>query len=194
MHSHAFLFGTVTRPSSLHPTSKSVKKVMNIKKEIIVNKSASEVWEVLGNQFPEAYKWARGLDHSEGHGEARFEGASCSNRTCEVPGFGKIQEVIKKFDPENHVLIYQVTQGFPGFITSAINTWKLTSSGMNTKVEMDMIMNTKGIKGALMGPMMKMNLSKTVAGVLSDLKTYVETGEPSVQKLKEIDKAARKAA
>lgn len=167
---------------------------MNIKKEIIVNKSASEVWEVLGDQFPDAYKWARGLDHSQGHGEPVFDGASCSNRTCEVPGFGKIQEVIKKFDPDKHVLSYEVTHGFPGFITSATNTWKLAAQTFNTKVEMNMVMQTKGIKGAIMGPMMKMNLNKMITGVLSDLKTYVETGVPSDHKMKEIAKAGKKAA
>ncbi|MBV6644060.1 MAG: SRPBCC family protein [Cyclobacteriaceae bacterium] len=166
---------------------------MNIKKEIIVNKPAKEVWEVLGDQFPDAYKWARGLDHSQGHGDP-FDGTPCNNRTCEVPGFGKIQEAIRKFDSNKHILAYEVTHGFPGFIASAVNTWKLTPQGFNTKVEMNMEMQTKGIKGAIMGPMMKMNLSKTVAGVLSDLKTYVETGEPSEQKAKEIAKASMKAA
>ncbi len=170
------------------------KKVMNIKKEIIVNKSASEVWEVLGNQFPDAYKWARGLDHSQGHGEPVFDGASCSNRTCEVPGFGKIQEVIKKFDPHEHILSYEVTHGFPGFITSAVNTWRLIEQGFSTKVEMNMEMQTQGIKGAVMGPMMKMNLTKMITGVLADLKTYIETGEPSDHKMKEIAKAAKKVA
>ena len=167
---------------------------MNIQKEILVNKPASEVWEVLGTQFQDAYKWARGLDHSQGHGEAAFDGASCSNRTCEVPGFGKIQEVIKKFDSEKYILAYEVTYGFPDFITSAVNTWKLTAQGFNTKVEMNMEMQTKGIKGAIMGPMMKMNLNKMISGVLSDLKTYVEKGAPSEYKMKELAKAARKAA
>ena len=167
---------------------------MNIQKEILVNKPASEVWEVLGPQFEDAYKWARGLDHSQGHGEPVFDGAACSNRTCEVPGFGEIQEVIKKFDAEKHILSYEVTHGFPGFITSAVNTWRLTAQGFNTKVEMNMEMQTKGIKGAIMGPMMKMNLNKMISGVLSDLKTYVEKGAPSEYKMKELAKAARKAA
>lgn len=194
MLTHAFFVFTVTRPASLHPTFKSKNTVMNIKKEIMVNKPATEVWEVLGNQFPDAYRWARGLDHSQGYGEPIFDGATCSNRSCEVPGFGKIQEVIKNFDPEKHILVYEVTNGFPSFISFAFNTWKLVSHGSKTKVQMNMEMHTKGIKGALMGPMMKINLNKMVTGVLLDLKIYVETGEPSEHKMKELAKAAKKAA
>lgn len=89
---------------------------MDIKKEITINKPVSEAWDVLGNQFTEAHKWARGLDHVEGSGKPKFEGANCSNRTCEVRGFGTIQEEIKMFDSKNHVLAYEVLKGFPGFI------------------------------------------------------------------------------
>ncbi len=167
---------------------------MNINKEIIIDKPVQEVWEIVGNQFGDAYIWARGLDHSKGHGESGFEGASCSNRTCQVPGFGKIKEAIRQFDQINHVLSYEVEEGFPGFISSAVNTWRLDALGQKTKVTMNLVMKTKGIKGAIMGPMMKMNLNKLIDGVVSDLKTYAETGRPSVYKTKELDKAARKAA
>ncbi|MEQ9297125.1 MAG: SRPBCC family protein [Cyclobacteriaceae bacterium] len=167
---------------------------MDIRQEIIVNRPAAEVWEVLGNQFSDAYKWARGLDHSKGHGTPSFDDAPCGNRTCQVPGFGQIEEVIRKFESENHVLSYEVTKGFPGFISSAVNTWTLVPQGLSTKVMMHMQMQTTGIKGALMGPMMKMNLNKLITGVVKDFKTYVETGKPSAQKAKEIAKALKKAA
>ncbi len=167
---------------------------MEIKKEIIINRSVQDVWEVLGNQFTTAHKWARGLTHSEGYGEPKFEGAECSNRTCEVPGFGTIQEHIKKFDAKNHVLAYEVVKGFPGFITKALNTWSLSKIGDRTKVSMHLEMQTNGFKGAVMGPIMKMQINKMVAGVIEDLKVYVETGQPSLFKQKELDKHRRKVA
>ncbi|MEO1052541.1 MAG: SRPBCC family protein [Bacteroidota bacterium] len=167
---------------------------MNIKKEITVNKPIKQVWDILAHQYADAYKWARGLDYSEGHGAPVFEEAPFSNRTCEVPGFGKIQEVIRKFDNENHILSYEVVQGFPGFVASATNTWSLVDNGINTLVTMNMEMQTKGVMGAIMGPMMKMNLNKLIAGVISDFKVYLETGKPSRQKAREIEKAAKKAA
>ncbi|MEO1033474.1 MAG: SRPBCC family protein [Bacteroidota bacterium] len=167
---------------------------MEIKKEIVINRPIQEVWEVLGNQFTTAYKWARGLTHSEGFGKPKFDGAECSNRTCEVLGFGKIQEDIKKFDSKNYVLQYEVVKGFPDFITSAVNTWALERKGSNTLVSMHMKMQTKGFKGAIMGPMMKIQLNKTVAGVIEDLKIFVGTGNPSDYKQKELAKNRKKVA
>lgn len=167
---------------------------MDIRKEILVNKPIAEAWDVLGNEFADAYKWARGLDHSIGSGKPTFEGASCNNRTCEVPGFGTIQEEIRTFDAKNHVLAYEVVKGFPGFISSAINTWTLQQVGNQTKVSMHMKMETKGLIGAIMGPMMKMKLNKTIEGVIEDFKHYVETGTPSLQKEKEMLKLSKKAA
>ncbi|WP_435577875.1 SRPBCC family protein [Gilvibacter sp.] len=167
---------------------------MEIKKEILINQPIHEVWEVLGNQFTTAYKWARGLTHSEGSGKPKLDGAPCSNRTCEVPGFGTIQEDIKKFDSNNYVLAYEVVKGFPGFITTAVNTWTLERRGSNTLVCMHLKMQTKGFKGAIMGPMMKMQLNKTVSGVLEDLKIFVETGSPSDYKQKEVAKSRKKVA
>lgn len=167
---------------------------MEIKKEILIDKPIDDVWDVLGNQFSSAYKWARGLDHSTGHGKPRFSGAEHSNRTCEVSGFGTIQEEIRKYDANNHILAYEVTKGFPGFITSAVNTWSLSKAGNHTKVKMHMKVQTQGIKGIIMGMMMKMQLNKTVAGVIEDLKTYVETGLPSKIKQKEMAKIQKKAA
>jgi len=165
---------------------------MEIKKEIIINRPIEEVWDVLGSQFTTAYRWARGLTHSEGFGKPTFPGAECSNRTCEVPGFGTIQENIKEFDYKNYVLTYEVVKGFPGFITSADNTWSLVRKENNTLVSMHMKMQTKGLKGAIMGPMMKMQLNKTVAGVIEDLKVFVETGNPSDYKQKELAKSRKK--
>ena len=167
---------------------------MEIVKEIVINRQIKEVWEVLGNQFTTAYKWARGLTHSEGFGKSKFDGLECSNRTCEVRGFGTIQEEIKNFDSKNFVLQYKVVKGFPGFITSADNTWSLERNGSNTLLRMHMTMQTKGFKGAIIGPMMKIQLNKTVAGVIEDLKIFVETGNPSNYKQKELAKNRKKAA
>lgn len=55
-------------------------------------------------------------------------------------------------------------------------------------------METKGLKGVIMGPMMKMKLNKTMEGILQDFKTFVETGKVSQQKEKELAKYLKKAA
>ena len=166
---------------------------MDFKKETIINKPIHEVWEILGNQYGEAYQWASGLYHSKAIGEPRLEGAACNNRDCETSQ-GKIKEVIRDFDPQNHVLAYEVIEGFPFFIDMALNTWTLTEKDNTTKVNMHLVMKTKGFVGALMTPMMKLQMNGVLKNVMDDFKYFVEKGQPSPRKAKEIAKLSRKAA
>ncbi len=166
---------------------------MNIKKEIIVNKPIAQVWEVLGDQYGEAYKWASGLDHSEGLGLPKLEGAPCSQRTCQT-SFGKITEAVRTYDESRYELEYEVIKGFPGFIDTAINNWQLQATGNGTKVLIDFNMTTKGFLGLFMAPLMKMQMNKVITNVLDDFKQYVETGQQSPRKAKETAKLLKKAA
>ncbi|TAI46862.1 SRPBCC family protein [Flagellimonas allohymeniacidonis] len=164
---------------------------MNIKKEISVKKPVSEVWEVLGNQFDQAHKWATGLYHSQGSGMPKINGATCSIRECKTQQ-GKIREEIRVFDPENYVLGYEVVEGFPFFVKSGVNNWKLAQIGSTTLVSMDFNLETKGLVGAVMKPMMKMQMTRIIENVLKDFKYYVETGIPSPEKEKEMLKLSKK--
>lgn len=166
---------------------------MNIKKEILVNSSIEETWDVLGNQFGEAYQWASGLNHSNGYGKPQLEGASCSVRDCDTSQ-GKIKEVLRTFDPKRYVIEYEVVEGFPFFVDTAINKWRLTKNGSSTKVDIDFNLKTKGIMGAIMKPMMKMQMNKLIGFVLEDFKHFVETGQPSPRKAKELAKKPAMAA
>ncbi|MEO0338732.1 MAG: SRPBCC family protein [Bacteroidota bacterium] len=160
---------------------------MEFRKSILVNQPIEAVWEVLGNQYGEAYKWASGLYHSEGFGTPIIEGAHCKNRSCDTTQ-GKITEVIKTFNAADHHLEYEVVEGFPFFVDQGVNNWKLTPQGNKTRVDMHLVITTKGIMGAIMGPMMKMQMGKIVNNVLQDFKHYLETGKPSPLKAKEMAK------
>ena len=167
---------------------------MEVRKQIIVNKSIQEAWEVLGNQYTEAYKWARELYHSEGRGTPSLEGASCSNRTCDT-SFGTIQEEISTFDTQDYILEYEVISGFPSFIKQGINHWSLRKvSDTQTEVTMHFKGVTQGIMGLLMGPLMGLKLNKNLGEALGDFKHYVETGQPSPGKIKDMEKHAKKVA
>ncbi|MEN0048212.1 MAG: SRPBCC family protein [Bacteroidota bacterium] len=167
---------------------------MEFKKSIIIDKSIEEVWEVLGNQYGEAYKWVSGLSHSEAFGKPTLEGASCSSRACDTT-FGSIKEQVRIFDAQNYILEYEVVEGFPGFMESAINNWKLTKTGANTtRVDMHLTATTKGLVGKIMRPMMKLQMGKATANAVQDLKHYVETGQPSALKAKELSKQLQVAA
>ena len=162
---------------------------MEIKKEIIVNKPAAEVWSVLGDQFGEAYLWAQGLYHSKSLGAPKIEGAHCSDRVCDT-SFGKIKEEIRVYDADNYRLSYAVLEGFPSFVASGVNNWSLTPMGEKTKVNIHLVIQTKGLKGSIMAPMMKLQMNGVLNKVGQDFKHYVETGNPSPEKAKEMTKRA----
>ena len=167
---------------------------MEIKRTFTVNKPIDEVWDVLGNDFGGAYKWGSGLYHSEGYGAPELEGASCNNRACQT-NLGDIKEVIRTFDPQKHILEYEVIEGFPGFVKSGVNKWTLTpQGGKQTRVDVHFVAELQGLLGTLMRPMMGWQMGRTFDQVLGDFKYYVENGRPSPNKLKEINKRAAKAA
>ncbi|MFD2561474.1 SRPBCC family protein [Aquimarina rubra] len=167
---------------------------MEFKKEIIINKPIEAVWDVLGNQFGDAYKWASGLNHSKAFSPPRINGAPSNNRSCELPS-GKIKEVIREFDANKHILEYEVIEGFPFFVDTAINNWQLTKiSADRTQVEMHLVVKTRGLIGSIMNPMMRMQLNKQLVHIPNDLKHFVETGKPSQNKEKEQQKLSQKVA
>ncbi|WKN44743.1 SRPBCC family protein [Tunicatimonas pelagia] len=167
---------------------------MNFKRETVINRPVAEVWEVLGNQFGEAYKWASSLRHSESFGKPTMEGASCSNRACNTTQ-GKIIEVVRVFDARQHTLQYEVLEGFPFFIDTGVNTWQLTAQGDKTHLSMNADITTKGFVGAIMNPMMKMQMNTLFDEAVEDFKYYVEhDGEPHPRKVKANRKLAKKAA
>ena len=166
---------------------------MEFNREIIINKPIEAAWEILGNQFGEAYKWARGLKHSNAYGQPVLAGASCNNRACDTTQ-GKIKEVIRNFDPDNYRLSYEVIEGFPFFVESGVNNWQLIPQGKMTQVKMHLVIKTKGLMGAILGPLMKMQMNKLTTYAIEDFKHFVETGNPSPEKVKEMKKYGLRVA
>jgi O-acetylhomoserine/O-acetylserine sulfhydrylase-like pyridoxal-dependent enzyme len=156
---------------------------MKITTEILIDKPAAAVWEVLGTQFGAAFLWASILNHTEGHGQ-KISGQVCESRTCDIQGMGRTIEKLTAFDPAAHALTYQVMEGFPFFVERGVNRWRLAEEGGRTRVVSDAEIVTKGVIGVLMGPMMKMQMSGMMRRTLEDLKYYVERGVPHPRKQK----------
>ncbi len=156
---------------------------MKITTEIVIDKPVAAVWEVVGTQFGEAYVWASVLDHTEGHGQ-KISGQVCESRTCDIQGMGRTLEKLTAFDPEAHALTYEVMEGFPFFVARGVNRWRLFDVAGRTRLVSDAEIVTKGVIGALMSPMMKMQMSGMMRRTLEDLKYYVERGVPHPRKQK----------
>jgi len=154
------------------------KKTKEINRDMDINASIEEVWKVVGHEFADAYKWASNLKHSEALNTESLNGSSCTERGCDVSGFGKISERMLEYSDDEHLLSYEVKNGLPKIVSMAQNTWKLTTiAGGKTHVEMRLKMKTKGFLGWLMGGIMKMKVKKTVDDTLEELKYYVEYGK-----------------
>lgn len=176
------------------------EKGFDLTREITINVSADELWEMVGPGFTDVYKWASNVDHSEGAGTAEFSGATCSERTCDVAvkGFNKIQEKLVKYSDDQMNLAYSVHEGMPGFITEATNDWTVVPvSDTQCKLVMKAKFRTKGLMGSLMTGNMEKKMNTLLGTVLNDAKVYAETGNPSEEKLARIaqlDKKSKKAA
>ena len=165
---------------------------MKITKDIIINKSVKEVWEVLGNQFTEAHKWATGLYHSEGVGAPHLAGANCRSRACET-SFGHIKEEIKIFNAQKYRLEYEVVEGFPNFVKNGKSRWYLSELNEHqTKVDMLFTAETSGLIGTIKGMIMEFQLNGRLNSILEEFKYYVEYDKPHPNKLKEMEKQAQK--
>jgi hypothetical protein len=162
---------------------------MRIIAEIVIDKPAAAVWKVVGDQFADAYLWASALRHSEGHGR-KINNQVSDSRTCEVQGLGRTDEKLLDFDPDKFALSYEVTEGFPFFVASGVNRWRLIPEGSRTRVRTEGEIVTRGVVGLAMGPMMKMQMAGLMRRMLEDLKHYLETGLPHPRKQRASTSAA----
>lgn len=174
-------------------TQAKYKVLMMTKQSEIINVSADDLWEIVGLGFENAGVWSTAVDHSVGSGKAEFEGATCSERACDLnaSGFSKIKEILTMYNEKAQELKYEVTEGNPGFVVLASNHWKVIKVGENqSRLEMTITMHLKKFMGTLMGGMLKRNINKLIPTIFDDLKIYAETGQISEQKKKRMAKLA----
>ena len=75
------------------------------------------------------------------------------------------------------------------------NRWQLHEAGPGrTRLTMDMTINTGGLMGTIMRPMMRMKLNATADQAVEGFKVYAETGRASDAKRKEAKKRRPVAA
>jgi len=156
---------------------------MQFSKDITINAPAEKVWDILGHKFADVGAWARSIPKSvENHDAPKVNGSPVGGRLCDT-SIGHISEEFTEYDEEGMRL------SFKGVITSkmfdsVISTNLVTPIDEKTsKVTVTPTIDLT-ILGKLMYPLIRMNLSKTINGVLLDLKYFAENDKPSPEKLK----------
>ncbi len=158
---------------------------MEIKVQVSINKSISEVWEVMGNQFGHAHLWSSNFKTSEPGGPAKFDGLDYSLRDTTTDRGNTVQE-LTAFDRENYSLSYEITKGAPEIARRAASTWYLQESDNGTVVCMDTIMEPKMPLPEEMEGKIQMGLTASFQLLAEELKHYVENGTPHPTKVESL--------
>ena len=167
---------------------------LSIEKEIVVDGTSAQVWEVMVERFEHVADWASGVTSSGPNPAATniVNGAPTGGRLCDVPGFGELDERLVMHDPEQRRFAYTAdAEKIPGFVQNLRNDWELVPKGSQTLVKMRLSADVSGPLGAIMKPMMRRKFDKAVAGIGADLKSWIETGKVSPIKARELSKASR---
>ncbi len=146
-----------------------------------INKPIGEIWEFVIDDFTKSHRWATGTSNCrKGLPHEDFD------RVCETES-GKLMDTITKVDNENYVLEFSV-KGLPFFVRSVLSSWRLTKiSDTQTEITLGPRIEVIPVIGTLAQIPMKIALKKLYPGLMDDLVIYIETGQPSPRKQKELE-------
>jgi hypothetical protein len=159
---------------------------MNVKAELIIEKSIGEVWEIMGNQFADIHKWSSNFKESKPGGLQKFEDINYSLRET-ITDRGITIQVLETFDPTNFILKYYITEGLPEIAKSAHSTWFLKQiSVAKTLVVMDFELEPKAPLNDVMASKIEMDLKSSTTVLAEELKYFMENGKPHPTKANQL--------
>jgi hypothetical protein len=165
-------------------------KTVTIERSSKINAPIDRVWEASAIQFEEIDKWDANVKTSRSAGGPTAI-APISGRVCNMYNGRKTVETITNFDEDGQCFTYQITEGLPGFVKSAYNTWTLCEiGGSTTELTMRIDMVVSGIIGTIMKGPIKSQMGKVLGNAQEELKHYIETSGVHPRKQKKMAKAA----
>lgn len=154
-----------------------------ITREIKINQSVDNVWDVLGNQFGEISNWSSLISESKVYGDPKIEGLTYSQRETNTTQGITVQEMTS-FNLGEYSLSYKAISGTPFFIKSTNAKWVLSKLDEEcTQLNMSLDIQTKGIIGFILGPIVNIKLGKLADELVDDLKYFLENGNPHPRKV-----------
>ncbi|MEM8862159.1 MAG: SRPBCC family protein [Chloroflexota bacterium] len=151
---------------------------MKLSSILKINAPADRVWQVIAHDFANISHWASGVPKSTVNvSAAALDGATVGGRTCDVPGFGKVNETFTAYNEAAKSFTYEA-EGGPFFLRSAHNSWQVSPLNEHeTEVSLAAELVLMPVFRTLMAPILRRQLNKIVAETTEELKYYVETGE-----------------
>ncbi len=162
---------------------------MQFQKSVQIDADADRVWEIVAHEFDRVGEWSSAVASSGPNPDAPTpDGATVGGRVC-ATDFGDLKETFTMYDEAGKRFTFVVT-GMPSFITHAQNTVAVRPLGAGrAEASLNIRMETNAV-GKVMGPMFAIKLKNTLDAFLGELKAYVESGELSKRKQKQLAKAA----
>ncbi len=154
--------------------------MLDIKATRRINKPIDDVWRFVVDDFTNGHQWAFGTTMCRAGTDAED-----FDRICDTES-GQLRDTITRIDDADHVLEFSV-EGLPFFVRSVVSTWSLRSvSETETDLTIGPRIETMPVIGHLAQIPMKRALEKLYPELLDDLAVYVETGQPSARKQREL--------
>ncbi len=153
---------------------------LDIKESIEIKTNAEKAWEIIGPNFLSIADWGRGISKSWNNDSipATFEGAPAGGRFCDLGKFGIADERILHYNDGQKEIIWSAgSEKLPGFLVGLQNELKVVGIDENTcRATTNITAELTGIRGLILGTLIKNNFTKLLKGFVKDWKTYSETG------------------
>ena len=163
-------------------------RTLQFNEEVTINKPIDEVWEILGNQFTKPHLWASNFKSSKPGGDPKLPGLTYRHRATVTESGDNWQE-LDLFDSKNYALSYHISKGVPSIAKRAVGDWRLTKiSETQTQLNVDFILETKGLLGFVMSPVASKKVGKASTEIVEEFKYYVENEKPHHRKLASTEK------
>lgn len=160
---------------------------MQKSESIEIAASVERVWEVAAGEFDRIDRWASNVAQSDALPveSPAFIEHQPAGRVCTTPQ-GRTKETFVHYDEGERSFTYAIRgDAMPGFVSEATNRWTMEPAGAGrTCLTMTVNMQTRGLVGVIMGPMMQLGMGRLLRTNLEELKHYIETGEQHPRKRK----------
>ncbi len=154
---------------------------MQVLKNILINRPASEVWKVVAEEFDQAHLWMGMVKDSYAFDRgAPITAAPVAGRVC-VLGNGPngllAEEIIIEYNEKDQYFVFDVVPKNAGVLPIKKNTVKLSVVDLGGNKSKVLWASTPDLKplGKLLSPVLKLGLSKNFGVILKDLKNYCES-------------------
>jgi hypothetical protein len=167
---------------------------LDITKRGIVNAPVDTLWQILAVDFADVGDWTStiAVSHAATPTGTAISSAPAEGRVCRAPGFGRINEVITRYDEQAKVFSYIAQAG--GLLAPANglrNTWSMrTISAHTTEVTTHIEADLPPYAAPLL-PLLRWYIERISNRVLDELQYYAETGMIPPRKRKALQKAGR---